>query len=67
MTESASDFLSFPPLHVLLPWLLGAAWLLLLSLTCLLVAFRCRHSLPDRARWALLTVGAVLIVGVLLL
>jgi hypothetical protein len=67
MTESASDFLSLPPLQVLLPWLLGAAWALLLGLTCLIVAFRGRHSLPDQVRWALLTLGVALIVGVLLL
>lgn len=67
MTESATDFLSLPPLHVLLPWLLGAAWVLLLGLTCLIVTFRCRPSLPDRVRWVLLTVGVVLIMGVLLL
>lgn len=47
--------------------LMGAAWVLLLGLTCLIVAFRGRPSLPDRVRWALLTVGALLIVGVLLL
>lgn len=67
MTESTADFLSLPPFHVLLPWLLGAAWVLLLGLTCLIVAFRGRPSLPDRVRWALLTLGVALIVGVLLL
>jgi hypothetical protein len=40
---------------------------LLLGLTCLLVAFRCRQSLPDRVRWTLLTLGVTLIMGVLLL
>lgn len=67
MTESTSDFLSLLPLHVLLPWLLGAAWLLLLGLTCLIVAFRSRPSLPNRVRWALLTVGVALIAGIFLL
>lgn len=67
MTALTSDFLSLPPVHVLLPWLLGAAWALLLSLTCLIVAFHGRRTLPDRVRWALLTAGVVLIVGVLLL
>ncbi|KQR02743.1 hypothetical protein [Deinococcus sp. Leaf326] len=67
MMESASDFLSLPLFHVLLPWLLGAAWVLVLGLTCLIVALYCHPSLTDRVRWALLIVGVALIIGVLLL